>query len=184
MNILAVLSKNTAQCPKTLFICLLYIYTFPIASFWFCVQWIDLGSKKTLKLTHSGYQDNRIFGTKVWGGSLHFNLNSIKAHDSGSCFIKPYILNILFDKIYFGAWLNKIGILFQFFTLKVKFHITSDVNPLFHTLRHSVFKFNLDQFSSKLKYIFFFMFYMPKLGRHAYVIEFKILLHLLGQGIA
>ena len=33
MIILAFLSKNTVQRPKTLFLCLLYIQTFPIASF-------------------------------------------------------------------------------------------------------------------------------------------------------
>ena len=77
MNILAVLSENTVQCHKTLFLCLLYIYTFPIASFKFFVQWIDLGSKNPLQLTHSGYQDTKIFGTKVWGGSLDFNSDSV-----------------------------------------------------------------------------------------------------------
>ena len=35
MIILAVLSENTMQYPKTLVLCLLYIHTFPIASFWF-----------------------------------------------------------------------------------------------------------------------------------------------------
>ena len=74
MVISAVLSENTVQCPKTLFLCLLYIYTFPIASFWFFVQWIDLGSKNPLQLAHSSYQDTNIFGTKVWDGSLDFNL--------------------------------------------------------------------------------------------------------------
>ena len=34
----------------------------------------DLGSKNPLQLAHSGYQDTKIFGTKVWGGSLDFNL--------------------------------------------------------------------------------------------------------------
>ena len=33
----------------------------------------DLGSKNPLQLAHSGYQDTKIFGTKVWGGSLDFN---------------------------------------------------------------------------------------------------------------
>ena len=74
MFILAVLSENTVECPKTLFLCLLYIYTFPIESFWLIVKWIDLGSKKPLKLAYSEYQDTKIFGTKVWGGSLDFNL--------------------------------------------------------------------------------------------------------------
>ena len=40
----------------------------------FFVQWIDLGSKNPLQLAHSGYQDTKIFGTKVWGGSLDFNI--------------------------------------------------------------------------------------------------------------
>ena len=74
MIILAVLSEITVQCPKTLFLCLLYIYTFPIASFRFFVQWIDLGSKNPLQLAYSGYQDAKIFGTKVLGGSLDINL--------------------------------------------------------------------------------------------------------------
>ena len=45
--------------PKTLFVCLLYIYTFPMASFKFFVQWTDLGLKypflveKTAKSTKS-----------------------------------------------------------------------------------------------------------------------------------
>ena len=34
----------------------------------------DLGSKNPLQLAHSGYQDAKIFGTKVWGGSLDFNI--------------------------------------------------------------------------------------------------------------
>ena len=41
---------------------------FPIATFKFFVQWIDLGSKNPLHLAHSGYQNTKIFGTKVWGG--------------------------------------------------------------------------------------------------------------------
>ena len=35
----------------------------------------DLGSKKPLQLAHFGYEDAKILGTKVWGGSLDFNLN-------------------------------------------------------------------------------------------------------------
>ena len=46
MNILAFLSENTVQCPKTLLLCPLFIYTFAIASLWFFVQLIDLGSKR------------------------------------------------------------------------------------------------------------------------------------------
>ena len=69
INILSVLSENTVQCPKTFFyVC--YISTL----FQFFVQWIDLGSKKALQLTHSGYKDTKNFGTKVWGGSLDFNV--------------------------------------------------------------------------------------------------------------
>ena len=34
----------------------------------------DLGSKNPLQLAYSGYQDTKIFGTKVLGGSLDFNL--------------------------------------------------------------------------------------------------------------
>ena len=34
----------------------------------------DLGSKNPLQLAHSGYQDTKICGTKVWGGSLDFNI--------------------------------------------------------------------------------------------------------------
>ena len=54
----------------------IYIYTFPITSVQFFVQWIDLGSKKTLQLAHSRYQDTKIFGTKVWGGSLDLNITT------------------------------------------------------------------------------------------------------------
>ena len=50
MIILAVLSENTVHCPKTQFLCLLYIYTFPIASFTFFVQWTDLGFKNPLPI--------------------------------------------------------------------------------------------------------------------------------------
>ena len=75
MIFVAVLSDNTVQCPKTYFLCLLYIYTFPIASFLLFLQLTDLGSKNPLQLAHSGYQDTKIFGTKVWGGSLDFNLS-------------------------------------------------------------------------------------------------------------
>jgi hypothetical protein len=34
----------------------------------------DLGSKKPLQLAHFEYEDAKIFGTKVCGGSLEFNL--------------------------------------------------------------------------------------------------------------
>ena len=34
----------------------------------------DLGSKKPLQLAHFGYEDAKILGTKVWGGSLDFNI--------------------------------------------------------------------------------------------------------------
>ena len=71
MIILAVLSENVVQCPKTLFLCLLYIYTFPIASFYFFVQWIDLGIKNPLQWATIA---TKIFGTKVWGDSLDFNI--------------------------------------------------------------------------------------------------------------
>ena len=33
-----------------------------------------LGSKKPLQLAHFGYEDAKILGTKVWGGSLDFNV--------------------------------------------------------------------------------------------------------------
>ena len=33
-----------------------------------------MGSKNPLQLAHSGYHDTKILGTKVWGGSLDFNL--------------------------------------------------------------------------------------------------------------
>ena len=53
------------------------IYTFPIASFYLFVQLTDLGSKNPLKLAHFGNQDAMIFGAKVLGGSLDFNLSII-----------------------------------------------------------------------------------------------------------
>ena len=40
---------NIVQCQKTFFLCLLYIYTFPIASFNFFCQLIELGSKLGLQ---------------------------------------------------------------------------------------------------------------------------------------
>ena len=72
MIIWAVLNETTVQRPKTLFVCLLDINTFLIASFWFFVQWTDLGSNNPLQLAHSRYHD-----TKIWGGSLDFNVSSI-----------------------------------------------------------------------------------------------------------
>ena len=60
--------KYCAVSQNVFFLCLLYIYTFPIVSFWFFVQWTVLGSKKPLQLTQSGYQETKIFGTKVCGG--------------------------------------------------------------------------------------------------------------------
>ena len=57
------------------FLCLLYIYTFPLASFWFFVQWNDLGYKNPLQLAHFGgprYQD---FWDKSLGWFLGFQCN-------------------------------------------------------------------------------------------------------------
>ena len=39
----------------------------------------DLGSKNPLQLAHSGYQDAKILGTKVWGGSLDFDISFFEA---------------------------------------------------------------------------------------------------------
>ena len=77
MIILAVLSENIVQCPKTLFLCLVYIYTFPIASFKFFIQLIDLGSKNPLQWATKA---TKIFGTKVSGVSLDFNINRWSIH--------------------------------------------------------------------------------------------------------
>ena len=99
MNILAVLSENTVQYPKTLFWCLLYIYTFPIASFRFFVQWIDLGSKNPLQLTHSGYQDTKIFGTKVFGGSMDFNVQPFTDLGGGGGGNKKVVTELSFKHI-------------------------------------------------------------------------------------
>ena len=49
VNFLGVLSENIVQCQKTFFLCLLYIYTFPIASFHFFGELIELGSKLGLQ---------------------------------------------------------------------------------------------------------------------------------------
>ena len=46
---LFVLSENIVQCQKTFFLCLLYIYTFPIANFHFFGELIELGSKLGLQ---------------------------------------------------------------------------------------------------------------------------------------
>ena len=86
MIILAVLSENTVQRPQMLLWILLYIYIFLIASFRFFVHWIDLDSKKPLQLAHSGYQDNKNFETKVWDGSLVFNISHF-------CWNKIYTAN-------------------------------------------------------------------------------------------
>ena len=61
---------------------MLYIYTFPIASCCFFVQWVDLGFKNPLQLAHSGYQDTKIFGTKVWGGSFDFNVYGLIVNEN------------------------------------------------------------------------------------------------------
>ena len=73
MNISPVLSENTEQCPKTLFLCLLHIYTLQVFDFF---QLINFGSKNPFQLAHSGYQDIKIFGTKLWGGFFGFQLKS------------------------------------------------------------------------------------------------------------
>ena len=49
VNFLGVLSENIVQCQKTFFLCLLYIYTFPIESFNFFCELTDLGSKLGLQ---------------------------------------------------------------------------------------------------------------------------------------
>ena len=64
---------------QNVFLCLLYFYTFPIADLQLFVKLTDLGSKNPLQLAHSGYQEAKIFGTKVWSGSLDFNLNKIES---------------------------------------------------------------------------------------------------------
>ena len=51
---LGVLSENIAQCQKMFFLCLLFIYTFPIASFHFFSEIIELGSKLGLRGLNSG----------------------------------------------------------------------------------------------------------------------------------
>ena len=38
----------------------------------------DLGSKNPLQLAHSEYQDTKIFGTKVGGGSLDFDVDLVE----------------------------------------------------------------------------------------------------------
>ena len=40
-------------------------------------QWGRVG-ENPLQLAHSGYQDTKIFGEKVWDGSLDFNLDNLK----------------------------------------------------------------------------------------------------------
>ena len=82
MIIIAVLSENTVQCPKTLVLCLSYIYAFSIAYFSFFVKWIDLGSKNPLRLALYQYQDTKTFGTKVRGGSLDFNIPSLSEREA------------------------------------------------------------------------------------------------------
>ena len=57
-----------------------YISTlFLLQVFLLFVQLTDLGSKKPLQLAHFGYEDAKILGTKVWGGSLDFNLHCFSA---------------------------------------------------------------------------------------------------------
>ena len=57
----------------------------------FFVQWIDFGSKKPLQLTHSGYQDTKIWGTKVRDGSLDFNVGRSAVQDEELNFIAQSI---------------------------------------------------------------------------------------------
>ena len=49
VNFLGVLRENIVQCQKTFFLFLLYIYTFPMASFHFFCEINDLGSKLGLQ---------------------------------------------------------------------------------------------------------------------------------------
>ena len=55
--------KILCSVPKRYFMSVIYLH-FSIASFWFLVKWIDLGSKNPLQLALSRYQDTKIFGTK------------------------------------------------------------------------------------------------------------------------
>ena len=66
--------KILCRVPKRNFY-IFYISTlFQLQVFNFFVQLTDLGSKNPLQLAHSEYQDTKIFGTKVWGGSLNTDL--------------------------------------------------------------------------------------------------------------
>ena len=76
---------------------LLYIYTFAIASFYLFVQLTDLGFKNPLQLAHSGYQDTKIFGTKVWGGILDFNIPQHNTRDEYTHPTRTYTVSI--DKL-------------------------------------------------------------------------------------
>ena len=42
-------------------------------------------SKTALQFAHSGYKDFKIFGTKVWGGSLDFNIYPYPYHCPYHC---------------------------------------------------------------------------------------------------
>ena len=66
--------KILCNVPKRNFY-VFYIYTlFQLQVFLLFVQLNDLGSKKPLQLANFGYKDAKIFGTKVLGGSLDFNV--------------------------------------------------------------------------------------------------------------
>ena len=49
VHFLGVLSENIVQYQKTFFLCLVYIYTFPIASFYFFCELVELGAKLGLQ---------------------------------------------------------------------------------------------------------------------------------------
>ena len=49
-------------------------------------QWGQVG-ENPLQLAHSGYQDTKIFGTKVWGGSFDFNLNHAESPELGQTIV-------------------------------------------------------------------------------------------------
>ena len=74
--ILAILSEILCSVQK-LYFYIGYISTlFQLQLFDFCsIDWFRL--QNPLQLAHSGYQDTKIFWTKVWAGSLDFDLSLV-----------------------------------------------------------------------------------------------------------
>ena len=71
--------KHCAVSENTIFMSFIYLHFSNCKFLTFCsIDWFRF--QNPLQLAHFRYQDAKIFGTKVWGGSLDFNLWSYLRH--------------------------------------------------------------------------------------------------------